>query len=485
LLAYLQHMSQEDKGEQAKLPSKQENFNDWYNEIVEMGDLCDKRYPIKGMNVWMPYGWKLMRSIDEAIRQEMERTGHGEVNFPLLIPDTEFKKEADHIKGFNDEVYWVSHAGLDKLDVPLLLRPTSETAMYPMFSLWVRSHADLPLKIFQLVNTFRYETKQTRAFIRVREIHFFEAHTCHVDFEDAEKQITEDLDIIKNLSKTLCLPYVLCKRPEWDKFAGAFYTIGIDTLMPNGRTLQLGSVHQYKTNFAIPYNIKYEDDKGEHLPVHQTTYGMSERLVGAIVALHGDDKGLVLPPALAPVQIVIIPILSKDTKEPVINKCQEMTDVLKAAGLRVEIDKRDIRPGAKYYYWEMRGAPLRIELGKRDMDKGEFTLAYRHNGSKEQHKFDEMMEAVKSGLGSVTDEMFEAAKHSLEENMVNINDLRDDHEGKIAKMVWCGQKKCAEEIEQFTEMAILGEPVDEKKKQGNCVVCSEPSDTIIYVAKMV
>ena len=224
------------------------DFSRWYNDVLKYADLCDKRYPIKGMNVWTPYGWKIMRLIDEHIRRELDSTGHGEVNFPLLIPKSEFQKEADHIKGFDSQVYWVTHGGLNELDVPMLLRPTSETAMYPMFSLWVRSHTDLPLKTYQIVNTFRYETKQTRAFIRVREIHFFEAHTCHRDFEDAERQIGEDLEIMDRLGDRLCLPCLKRKRPEWDKFAGADYTIGIDCYMPSGKTLQLGSVHQYRTD---------------------------------------------------------------------------------------------------------------------------------------------------------------------------------------------------------------------------------------------
>ncbi|MCD6382836.1 MAG: proline--tRNA ligase, partial [Thermoplasmata archaeon] len=327
-----------------KVKLNKENFPEWYNEIVELSGLVDKRYPIKGMNVWLPYGWELMRNIDRVIREEMKRTSHQEVCFPLLIPKGEFQKEADHIKGFSEEVYWVTHGGSTPLDVPLLLRPTSETAMYPMFSLWVRSHSDLPLKIFQIVNVFRYETKQTRPFIRMREIHFFEAHTCHRDFEDAERQIKEDLEIMENVSKKLCIPYLELLRPEWDKFAGAYYTVGIDTLMPSGRTLQIASIHQYRDNFARAYNITYEDDDGEHRFVHQTTYGMSERLVGAIVGLHGDNRGIVLPPEIAPIQVVIVPIPKKGFRERVEEEARKVKNDLEEGGLRVVVDLRDIRP---------------------------------------------------------------------------------------------------------------------------------------------
>ncbi len=236
---------------------KAEDFSEWYNEIVERANLTDKRYPVKGMNVWTPYGWKIMQAIDSHIRQEFDGTDHQEVYFPLLIPEDQFAKEKEHIKGFDAEVFWVTHAGLNPLDVKLLLRPTSETAMYPIFALWVRSHADLPLKTYQIVNTFRYETKQTRAFIRVREIHFFESHTCHADFEDSERQVKEDFDILTRLASRWCLPYKLLKRTDWDKFPGAFYTVGIDTLLPSGKSLQLGSIHQYRQNFSKPYEIKY------------------------------------------------------------------------------------------------------------------------------------------------------------------------------------------------------------------------------------
>ena len=459
-----------------------EEFNDWYVEIVEKAGLSDKRYPIKGMNVWTGYGWKAMRLIDNYMREEFDGTGHDEVCFPLLIPENEFLKEADHIKGFSAEVFWVTHAGENKLDIPLLLRPTSETAMYPMFSLWIRSHADLPLKTYQLVNVFRYETKQTRAFIRMREIHFFESHTCHVDFEDAEKQIAENLGIMKRLASKLCLPYVLCKRPDWDKFAGAFYTIGIDSLMPTGRTLQMGSIHQYKENFSRPYDIKYEDDNGQHQYAHQTTYGMSERILGALISLHNDDKGIILPPDIAPIQIVIVPIISKQEPEIVENKCKEIYEELKKAGFRMHYDDRDLRPGNKYYSWELKGVPLRIELGARDIQNGVITTARRDSGEKSQIPFDNMVDGIKEQLLAVQENLFARAKKQLDESMFELNDLSDAKPG-INIMGWCGEEDCGHQIENATEMAVLGVPVEKEPVSGNCIVCGKPTDTTIYVAK--
>src|SRR5437867_1852963 len=263
---------------------KDEDFSEWYASVIEKAELRDKRYPIKGMDVWLPYGWAIMKRIDQAWREEFDATGHREVNFPLLIPETEFKKEADHVKGFESDVYWVTHGGLNPLDIRLVLRPTSETAMYPMFALWIRSHADLPLKVYQIVSTFRYETKMTRTFLRVREIHFFESHTAHATFEDAQQQIQEDLQIHERLMRRFCLPYIVSKRPDWDKFPGADYSLGADTLLPSGRTLQIATFHQYKDNFSTVYDVKYEDAEGARRYVHQTTDGMSERLVGAVVA---------------------------------------------------------------------------------------------------------------------------------------------------------------------------------------------------------
>lgn len=460
---------------------KAEDFSEWYNEIVEKANLTDKRYPIKGMNVWTPYGWKIMQAIDSHIRQEFDATNHQEVCFPLLIPEDQFAKEKEHIKGFDAEVFWVTHAGLNPLDVKLLLRPTSETAMYPMFSIWVRSHADLPLKTYQIVNTFRYETKQTRAFIRVREIHFFESHTCHADLEGAERQVREDYDIMARLSKELCIPYKLLKRTDWDKFPGAFYTVGIDTLLPSGKSLQLGSIHQYQDNFSKPYDIKYEDEKGEHRYVHQTTYGMSERLVGAVVAIHGDDKGLVLPPDIATMQVVIIPVLAKGAVEKVTEEARNLQKELKDAGFRTHLDERDLRPGAKYYDWELKGVPLRLELGLRDMEKQQITFVRRDTGEKTLHARAHAVEEVRKMLTTIAGDMFDMAQKEMEANTVMVDTL-DNLPGKLIKTGWCGGEDCGHEIEARSNKNILGTPIDGEKFEGVCVICGKPTDRPVYLA---
>ncbi len=461
---------------------KADDFSEWYNEIVERANLTDKRYPIKGMNVWTPYGWKIMRAIDTHIREEFDATDHDEVCFPLLIPEDQFAKEKEHIKGFDAEVFWVTHAGLNPLDVKLLLRPTSETAMYPIFSLWVRSHADLPLKTYQIVNTFRYETKQTRAFIRVREIHFFESHTCHADFEDAERQVREDYDILGRLAGRWCIPYKLLKRTDWDKFPGADYTVGIDTVLPNGRTLQLGSIHQYKENFSRPYEIKYEDDSGEHRYAHQTTFGMSERLVGAIVAIHGDDKGIVLPPDVATVQVVIVPVLAKGAAETVTKEAAELHGELRAAGLRVHLDDRDVRPGVKYYDWELKGVPLRLELGMKDIEKGVVTLVRRDSGEKSLRDRAGAVDAVRETLATIAADMLTRAREVMDADTVTVDELRDLPE-KFIRTGWCGGEDCGHEIENLTGRNIIGTPIEDEGFEGRCVVCGKDARTPVYLAR--
>ncbi|MEW5760929.1 MAG: proline--tRNA ligase, partial [Candidatus Thermoplasmatota archaeon] len=454
---------------------KEESLTDWYNEVIEKAELCDKRYPIKGMNVWYSYGLAIMKNIDALLRKEVEEMGYQEVQFPVLIPKNEFMKEAEHIKGFENYVYWVTHAGKNELDIPLALRPTSETAMYPIFSLWVRSHSDLPLRVYQIAEVFRYETKQTRAFMRVREIHFFEAHTCHTDFEDAEKQVEEDLKIMEKFSKALSIPYLQCKRPEWDKFAGAFYSIGLDAVMPNKKTNQIGSIHHYKDNFSRPYNIKYEDLDGKQKYVHQTTYGMSERLLGAIIGIHGDNRGLVLPPKIAPYQIVIVPVLLKSHKKEIEKRAKELLNRLLELGFRVKLDERDLRPGSKYYYWEIRGVPIRIEIGLKEFMENNITIVRRDTFEKTNVKLKSknILSIIKDILEDIERNLMKKAEELMKEGIIEVRKKEEiaNLDG-ILRAGWCGKEECGLEIEKLGDFGILG--IDVKSKENmNCIICNE------------
>ena len=469
-----------------------EEFSEWYNELIETAGIQDKRYPVKGMNIWLPYGLKIMRNIERFIHEEMERTGHEEVLFPALIPETEFQKEAEHIAGFEGEVFWVTHAGHDPLEVRLIMRPTSETAMYSMFSLWIRSHADLPFKIYQIVNVYRYETKHTRPLIRVREIsRFFEAHTAHDSFEDAERQIKEDLEIFGRLMKKLAMPYIVSKRPEWDKFPGAFYSLGAEVMMPDGRTLQIGTMHNYKQNFAKAYNILYETEEGEHEYVHQTTYGMSERLLAAVMAVHGDDRGLVLPPAIAPIQVVIVPIPKKDSPYDVYAYARGIAEELRRAGFRVHVDERDIRPGRKFYDWELKGVPLRIEVGPRDIENGKAVLARRDTLEKSVIERNELIDKVRETLDDVHKNLYERAREFLESHIKRVDTLEEakkvfeDRRG-VVEIPWCGDENCGLEMEEILDAKMLGIPHPEEKakiKGKKCAHCGRDAKFVARFAR--
>ncbi|MDD3493203.1 MAG: proline--tRNA ligase [Candidatus Thermoplasmatota archaeon] len=459
--------------------TKDQDFDEWYNQVVEAADLCDKRYPVKGMNIWKPYGWEVARAIDALIREEMRRTGHQEVNFPLLVPESLFQKEADHIKGFGSEVFWVTHAGDHELDERLLLRPTSETALYTVFALWIRSHADLPLKTFQIVNTFRYETKMTKAFIRVREIHFFEAHTCHRDYEEAEGQVGEDVAIARSFFDTLCLPFLMHRRPDWDKFAGAHYSIGVDVLMPSLKVLQVASIHQYRENFSRPFGITYEDEEGNHHHVHQTTYGMSERVLGGIVGLHGDDRGIALPSAIAPIQVVIVPILFRGKEGPVEEACREVERALTESGLRVHLDSRDKTPGNKFYDWELRGVPARIEIGPRDVEKQAVTLVTR-DGEKKQISRDHLGQ-IDDELAAFDRRIATRAQQFRDRHVHSLSSL-EKREG-IIRVPWCGQEECGLEMEEEADMSSLGIPYPEPTVEGTCAACGGKARHWLSLAK--
>jgi prolyl-tRNA synthetase len=356
--------------------------------------------------------------------------------------------------------------------------------MYPLFSLWIRSHGDLPLKTFQIVNTFRYETKQTRAFIRVREIHFFEAHTCHIDFEDAEKQIAENKKIASRLFKNLCLPYILSKRPDWDKFAGAFYTISIDVLMPSLRTLQLGSIHQYQDNFSKPYNITYETESGKHKYCHQTTYGMSERILGALIGIHGDNKGIVIPPEVAPIQVVLIPIIFKGKEKIILDSCEDLCKKLENNNIRAHIDKRDITPGNKYYYWELKGVPLRVEIGPKDIDKKQIILVRRDNSEKKSISQNYSVNIIKEELERISTVLYNNAKELLDDNMHRVQTIEEAKDLKgIVELPWCCDENCALEIENILDGNTLGEPIDKLKCQYPCPNCGKPATTWMRYAK--
>ncbi|MDR1722109.1 MAG: proline--tRNA ligase [Methanobrevibacter sp.] len=462
-----------------------ENFSQWFHNILEEAEIIDSRYPIKGMSVWLPKGFKIRKYVLNELEKLLDRD-HDEVLFPLLIPEAELAKEGIHVKGFEEEVYWVTHGGKRELNEKLAIRPTSETAIYPMFSLWIQTHADLPIKMYQTVNTFRYETKHTRPLIRVREITTFtEAHTIHATYEEAENQVNKGIAIYKELFNKLAIPYLISNRPSWDKFPGADYTMAFDTLMPDGKTLQIGTVHNLSTTFAKTFDIKFENSEGNHEYGYQTCYGLSDRVIASVIAIHGDDKGLVLPPVVAANQITIIPIIFKKGGEEVIAKANEIKSILQDSGFRVNIDDRDLRPGNKFYDAELNGTPLRIEIGPRDLKENQLVISRRDNGEKTNFSLDnDIISTVKDLLNQITINLKEKAQKRLEEHIVEVNNIEEIEktvlEENVAKVKWCGEEDCGKDIEEKTNLDILGE---NSTTDGECINCKKPAKYNVLIAK--
>ena len=461
------------------LPPKND-FSAWYNDLLWRAGIMDVRYPVKGLYVWYPYGFAIRKYVYQRLRDLLDRD-HQETLFPLLIPEQEFMKEAEHIKGFENEVYWVTHGGTTPLEVKLALRPTSETAIYPMYALWVRSHADLPIKYYQIVNTFRYETKQTRPLIRLREITSFkEAHTVHASWEEAEQQVEEAIALYREFYDGLCIPTLISKRPDWDKFPGADYTIAVDAIMPNGKTLQIGTVHHLGDHFSRTFNITYEDKNGEQKFAQQTCYGISERSIAALISIHGDDKGLILPPVVATFQAVIVPITIGKRHEDVMAAAQKLKTDLTAAGFRVKLDTRDLRPGAKYYWWELRGVPLRLELGPRDLDAGK-VMAVKRTGEKTSIELATVTEGMKRVLGEITDTLRARAEEHTRSHLCNVDSMDALNailnERRVAVVHWCQQRECGDMMEEKTNASILGTDVRSPyvpATDGKCIACGKP-----------
>jgi prolyl-tRNA synthetase len=473
----------DSKVQSNKLPSKDE-FSEWYHELLMTAEIIDNRYPVKGMCVWFPFGYAIRKSVYGIIRELLD-VDHQETQFPLMIPENEFMKEAQHIKGFEDEVYWVTSGGTTPLDVKLALRPTSETAIYPMFKLWIRSHADLPMRIYQIVNTFRYETKHTRPLIRLREITSFkEAHTVHATWEEAAQQVEVAISRYSEFYNRLAIPFLISRRPSWDKFPGADYTTAIDVVMPDGRTLQVGTAHHLGSTFAKTYEITYEAEDGIQKLVSQTCYGISERCIAALISVHGDDKGLVLPWEVAPVQVVIVPILLGD-KEKVLEVCKDLEQKLRTACIRVKLDTSDERPGAKFYKWEMKGVPIRLEVGPRDIQKGVVTAA-RRDAVKKALPMEGLVESLRNEADELQAALYSKAKEFMDSKVKEVSSVgkaKDQCSQGVALVPWCGEVDCGHQLEDQIEANMLGEPQYQTFPEAPCAACLKMTTGRTYMAR--
>ncbi len=473
-----------------KHEKRDKHFGRWFRHLLINAEILDYRYPIKGCGVWLSYGYKIRKHVTQLLRDLHDSKGHDEVQFPIMVTETNLRKEAAHIKNFENEVFWVTHGGLKPLEIKYALRPTSETAIYPMLKLWTRSHADLPKKLYQIGSVFRCETKTTRPIIRVREVTTFkEAHTAHATLEDAEAQVREATQIYKTFFDTCGIPYTISRRPDWDKFPGALYSLSFDVILPDGRTLQSGTVHNLGQNFSKAFDIQYETLEGTHEYVWQTCYGISERAIGALLSVHGDDNGTILTPRLAPTQITIIPIPHKENPQPIIEACEKVATKLKNMGLRVEIDRReDLTPGAKFFYWELRGIPVRLEIGPKDVEKEQVTLVRRDTFEKEACKTSDLPTKLPRLMKQMSEELREKAWKWMKtrtyrvDNMEKANELLKKKAG-IVELPWCGNAECGHKLEEHINATLLGTPVDaEEKIEGKCAVCGKKASSIVRVA---
>jgi len=469
--------------------SKNDNFSEWYTQVIIKAELADYA-PVKGLIVLRPDGYSIWESIKESLDKKLKETGHRNGFLPVLIPESLLAKEKEHFEGVNPEVFWVTHSGNSEIGDRLALRPTSETLAYSLFSKWIKSWRDLPLKINFWNSALRAEIKGTKPFLRTSEFLWQEGHTVHATKDEAEKEVADILELYKkSIEDDLAVPVVTGKKSEKDKFVGAVYTNTLESLMPDGKALQMGTSHFLGQNFSKPFDIKYLDKNNSETFAWQTSWGVSWRLIGGMIMTHGDDKGLVLPPKVAPIQVVIIPIYySKEDKENVLQKACQIKDSLSNNGIRVNLDDREqLTPGFKFNDWEMRGIPIRIEIGPKDIAKNQIVLARRHNQTKISLDIDGLTEKTLSELKNIQKEMFDAAKKILDERVVRVSEYqqfkKEVENGKMIDCSWCGKQTCEDKIKEETGADLRVIPFDNQQKSETCIYCKNSGTTNVLFAR--
>jgi prolyl-tRNA synthetase len=475
-----------------KLPRRSENFAEWYNQLVLKAELADYA-PVRGCMVVRPYGWSLWENIQQALDRRFKSTGHVNAAFPLLIPMSFLEKEKDHVEGFSPELAVVTIGGGEKLEEPLIVRPTSETIIGYMYSKWIKSYRDLPVLINQWGNVVRWEMR-TKLFLRTLEFYWQEGHTAHATALEAEEETMRMLNVYAEFAVTeAAVPVIPGVKTESEKFAGAVRSTTIEAMMGDKRALQSGTSHFLGQNFAKAFDIRYLDWNNELQYVWTTSWGLSTRFIGAIIMTHGDDKGLVLPPKLAPIQVVIVPIYKNDSeKVTVMSLAEQVREQLvhSPQGLRVHLDSREeLTPGFKFNDWEMRGIPLRIEIGPRDVEAGIVSFARRDipgREGKSSAQRQRLPETVSDLLSSIQDSLLERA---LSFRRANTHDPEDySHLVQIvqngwAYAWWCGKTECEMKIKDETKATARCIPLEQPEGKGKCVVCGDRSDQKVYFAR--
>jgi prolyl-tRNA synthetase len=473
--------------------SKSENFSEWYSEILQKAEVTDIRYGVKGFVVIRPWGARIIDKMYRLYESAFQRTGHDPAIFPTVIPEANFKKESSHVKGFSPEVFWLEQKGDED---KVALRPTSETAFYQMYNLWIRSWRDLPFKMYQKANIFRYETKATRPLIRSREFLWLESHNAFATKKDAEAQVLEDIRMTEAVMHDIFgVPFLPMKRPQWDKFPGAEYTIGSDSILPDGKIIQQPSTHLISQHFSEAFDVKYVDKNEKERLVWQTCYGPAvSRILASVIAIHGDDSGLVLPYAIAPSQVVIVPILKGEDKgdKKVIEFAEKLAEDLFKENITTSLDLSDKRPGEKFFYWEMKGVPFRIEIGGREIESGELPLFIRDTKEKISVKVEGIAETIKN-LGAEYDvrliakaDEFFSDKIADCKSKEDIKKALDDK--KIARFSFCSAEErgadCAAFVEKELQARVMGTRGDKKEKaSGKCLFCGKKAGVVVYAGK--
>ena len=469
--------------------SKNDDFSDWYTQVVLKAELADYA-PVKGLIVLRPDGYAIWESIKKSLDEKFAKLGIKNGFLPILIPESLLSREKRHFVGFIPQVFWVTQSGESELGDRLALRPTSETLAYSLYSKWIKSWRDLPLKINFWNTALRAEIKSTKPFLRTSEFLWQEGHTVHTSKEEAEKEVMNILQVYKStIEKELAIPVVIGKKSEKEKFVGAVYTTTMESIMPDGKALQMGTSHFLGQNFSKPFEVKFADKDNVENFAWQTSWGVSWRLIGAMIMTHGDDIGLVLPPKVAPVQVVIIPIYySDEEKQKVLKKANEIQNIFVKKNIRVHVDDREeLTPGYKFHDWELRGIPLRIEIGPKDIEKNKVVLAKRYNKEKLDLSFDEINEKIESILDDIQKQMLVAAKKILEKmtrDVSNYDEFKSELEkGGFIQSPWCGKEECEAKIKEETSAEIRVIPFESENSSKKCVYCNEQSVSIPIFAR--
>ena len=467
-----------------KVTAMEDDFGQWYTDVVKQAELVDYG-PVRGTMIIKPYGYAIWEHIRESIDQQIKETGHVNVSFPLFIPESLLQKEKDHVEGFAPEVAWVTHGGDEELAERIVVRPTSEALFCDYYSKNIHSYRDLPMLYNQWSNVVRWE-KTTRPFLRSLEFHWQEGHTAHATYEEAAEETEKMLNMYADICENyLAMPVIKGKKTEKEKFAGADYTLTVESLMHDGRALQAGTSHNFGDGFAKPFDIKYLDEARKEQYVHQTSWGITTRLIGALIMVHGDNRGLVIPPRIAPTQAMIVPIAQH--KEGVLDRAYDLRDQLKDVA-RVDIDASDNTPGWKFNESEMKGYPVRIEIGPRDLKNEQAVLVRRDTGEKEVVKLAVLAKRLPQLLADIQQNLFDQALEHREKMTTDVTTMADfeqtiEEKGGFVKAMWCGALECEEDIREKTGATSRCIPFEQEEVAEHCVNCGKEAKELVYWAR--